>query len=133
MVGSVKLKTIPSFISLSPQPERFVTLLHGISKQRIDNETTRLKSSKLIEAIESVTQRVSELEGVKGVRYTFNGGDIHRVTFQIKNNCESSESLWKVAQSLIVETCMNLRDATKERWYFYTELVEDFNENIFDF
>ncbi|MHC5730715.1 MAG: hypothetical protein ACYTXY_42735, partial [Nostoc sp.] len=64
---------------------------------------------------------------------TFNEGDIHRVTFQIKNNCESSESLWKVAQSLIVETCMNLRDATKERWYFYTELVEDFNENIFDF
>lgn len=133
MVGSVKLKTIPSLTSLSPQPEKFVTLLHGISKQRIVNETTRLKSSKLIEAIESVTQRVSELEGVEGVRYTFNGGDIHRVTFQIKNNCESSEPLWKVAQSLIVETCMNLRDATKERWYFYTELVEDFNENIFDF
>ncbi|MCC5664908.1 hypothetical protein LC653_13500 [Nostoc sp. CHAB 5784] len=133
MVGCVKLKTIPSLTSLSPQPERFVTLLHGISKQRIANETTRLKSSKLIEAIESVTQRVSELEGVEGVRHTFNGGDIHRVTFQIKNNCESSESLWKVAQSLIVETCMNLRDATKERWYFYTELVEDFNENIFDF
>lgn len=133
MVGSVKLKTIPSLTSLSPQPERFVTLLHGISKQRIANETTRLKSSKLIEAIESVTQRVSELEGVEGIRHTFNAGDIHRVTFQIKNNCESSESLWKVAQSLIVETCMNLRDATKERWYFYTELVEDFNENIFDF
>ncbi len=133
MVGSVKLKTIPSLTSLSPQPETFVTLLHGISKQRIANETTPLKSSKLIEAIESVTQRVSELEGVEGVRHTFNGGDIHRVTFQIKNNCESSESLWKVAQSLIVETCMNLRDATKERWYFYTELVEDFNKNIFDF
>ncbi|MBN3949295.1 MAG: hypothetical protein HWQ38_23680 [Nostoc sp. NMS7] len=133
MVGSVKLKTIPSLTSLSPQPERFVTLLHGISKQRIANETTRLKSSKLIEAIESVTQRVSELEGVEGIRHTFNAEDIHRVTFQIKNNCESSESLWKVAQSLIVETCMNLRDATKERWYFYTELVEDFNENIFDF
>jgi len=133
MVGSVKLKTIPSLTSLSPQPERFVTLLHGISKQRIANETTHLKSSKLIQAIESVTQRVSELEGVEGVRHTFNEGDIHRVTFQIKNNCESSESLWKVAQSLIVETCMNLRDATKERWYFYTELVEDFNENIFDF
>ncbi|MEH1930710.1 hypothetical protein [Nostoc sp.] len=133
MLGSVKLKTIPSLTSLSPQPETFVTLLHGISKQRIANETTHLKSSKLIEAIESVTQKVSELEGVEGVRHTFNEGDIHRVTFQIKNNCESSESLWKVAQSLIVETCMNLRDATKERWYFYTELVEDFNENIFDF
>ena len=163
MVGSVKLKSIPS---LSPQPEKFATLLHGVSKQRISNETTRLKSSKIIEAIESVTQRVSELErveevlhtssrtdiyrkateaiesvtqrvseleGVEEVQHTFNRGDIHRVTFQIKSDCECSESLWKAAQSLIVETCMNLRDATKERWYFYTELVEDFNENVFDF
>jgi hypothetical protein len=95
--------------------------------------------------------KLQKLAGVQQVKLVFKKpGDLHNVVFQIKtkalvpfseeekeeifNEPDSDEmkNLWNNAQDLVLQTCKHLRETTGEKWYFRTQLVEDFGNEGFD-
>lgn len=86
--------------------------------------------------IKSFTQELVRLPNVERVRaVAVIPGDIHSITFQINMSLQFMEGefadiqeFWEAAESLALHTHRQLRDSTGEKWYFHTELVEDFSD-----
>ena len=100
--------------------------------------------------IKSLEQKLNALPGVEQVRLIFKKpDDIYSIVFQIKPklfallneeeenieqpNSDEISNLWKKAQSLVLQTCRHLRNITGKKWYFRTQLVEDFGIQALDF
>lgn len=87
-------------------------------------------------AIKNFTQELVKLPNVERVRaVAVTPGDIHSITFQINISPQFMEGeftdiqeLWETAESLALQAHRQLRDSTGEKWYFHTELIEDFSD-----
>jgi hypothetical protein len=72
---------------------------------------------------------------------------LHSIVFQVKPksftvfeeedleqiSSDEISNLWEEAQGLVLRACKHLRNVTGEKWYFRTQLVENFGIQALDF
>ncbi|BAZ87816.1 hypothetical protein [Dolichospermum compactum] len=120
--------------------------LQGVSHIQFQQKSFGLLNSFGLSKIQELIQNLSNLEGVESVKAVLK--NVHSVVFQIKLSTLSeqetpddfeyeievndSEQIWKEAQDLVLKTCCHLRDITGEKWYFFTQIVEDFTNPLLD-
>jgi|GEM_PF-2043949 hypothetical protein len=123
---STRLVKVPLSINTSNQVFRAITLIEPLS---LDHAAPSLGFD-INNLLKTIHSTLRGFKYVQEVKTEFSGQDNHRVLFRIKSSTGYTEELWNKAQSIVINACMNLRDITGEKFYFYTEIVEDFDSNV---
>ncbi|WP_254565569.1 hypothetical protein [Oscillatoria sp. HE19RPO] len=92
-------------------------------------ETGESKPSPAVASAWELVQTLSKIKGVKRVRAIApRPTDLHWLQFDLalQPDSELSDESWEKIQDLIIDAEWSLRDSTQEKWYFHSEVIENY-------
>lgn len=81
--------------------------------------------------VRTLVGKIGEIDAVLEVRALAPQADnLKRIKFEVKLKPETdlAQGSWDLVRNLVIDYSWNLRDRTKEKWYFHADLVEYFGK-----
>lgn len=81
--------------------------------------------------VRTLVGKIGEIDAVLEVRALApQAKNLKRIKFEVKLKPETdlAQGSWDLVRNLVIDYSWNLRDRTKEKWYFHADLVEYFGK-----